>query len=125
MIIPPAPIRAQIAKWCQCPNLPHAQEGSWFRLGMRNVRDLDAKARALCHPREAAVACIMWGERRTTIQQLFRVEGFCDLRGVPLRTGDKFYLRALGCVRDGAPHGCHLHADPDAQDDERQVRSGS
>jgi hypothetical protein len=85
------------------------------------VRDLEPRARALCSRGEAAVACVQWGERHTTPQQLLRVEAYCDLRGVPLRAGDKFYLRAVGCVREGMPHGCHLHADWHMADDERQV----
>lgn len=95
--------------------------GSWHRLGVTAVRDLDAKMRALSSLTEAAVACVQWGERRTTDCQSFRLEGFCDLRGVPLRVGDRFYLRFLGSIRDGAPHGCHLHADPEASDADRQV----
>ena len=66
-------------------------------------------------------ACVQWGEEHTTDQQLLRVEGFCDLRGVPLRAGDKFYLRALGCVREGMPSGCHLEANWEIGDGERQV----
>ena len=61
------------------------------------------------------------GSRKTTPEQLFRIEGFCDLRGVPIRAGDKFYLRSLGCNRDGAPHGCHLQADWDVDWEERVV----
>ena len=48
--------------------------GSWHRLGVTHVRDLDAKARALCKSGEQAVACVLWGERQTTPQQLFRLE---------------------------------------------------
>ena len=96
--------------------------GTWRRLGVNHVRDLPTSLRSLCTRSgeagaEASVVCVQWGERHTTPHQLFRVEAYCDLRGVPLRAGDKFYLRAIGCVREGAPHGCgHLVADPDADD---------
>lgn len=97
------------------------ENGAWHRLGVTAVRDLDSKVRALCAPRESRVLCVQWGERHTTAEQTFRIEGFCDLRGVPLRAGDKFYLRAVGCVHDGARHGCHLHADSEVADAERHV----
>ena len=78
---------------------------------MSNTRDLDAKARKLCKQAgESVVLVAQWGERHTTDKQLFRLEGFCDLRGVPLRAGDKFYLRALG-PQAGCPDGVHLNAD--------------
>lgn len=95
--------------------------GSWHRVGVTPVRDLDAKVRALCSHAEMAVACVQWGEHHTTVRQTFRVEGFCDLRDVPLRVGDRFYLRFLGRVSGCTVHGCHLHADPEVGDTERQV----
>jgi len=87
--------------------------GQWHRLGVTPTRDLESGARALCQKGETHVTTIQWGEKSTTERQLFRVEGFCDLRGVALRAGDRFYLRALGCLREGAPHGCHLKAEWD------------
>ena len=56
-------------------------------------------------------------------QHLYRIEGDCDLRGVPLRYGGRFFLRTVHCVRDGYPSGCHLEADPEAGDQERAVRA--
>ena len=53
----------------------------------------------------------------------FRVEGPCNLLSVPLRHGERFFLRTLGAVRDAHPAGCHLHADPAAAHDERLVRA--
>ena len=92
------------------------------RLGVSNTRDLDAKARKLCKQAgESVVLVAQWGERHTTDKQLFRLRGFCDLRGVPLRAGDKFYLRALG-PQAGCPDGVHLNADWEVPWQERQVR---
>ena len=114
--------------------------GQWHRLGVTPTRDLGSEARAMCVKGETHVTCVQWGEKGTTDRQLFRIEvsgscnatwqrfhvpashsaflvvfmrsqGFCDLRGVALRAGDKFFLRALGCMRDGASHGCHLQAE--------------
>ena len=73
--------------------------GVAHRLGVSYVRDLDQKARVQCQQGEAAVMCTFWNYRKTTPEQLFRVEGFCDLRGVPLRSGDKIYLPAMHCTR--------------------------
>ena len=107
-----------------------AEEGTWLRLGLTPVRELEPRARALCKHTESRgdkygeashVAMVQWGERRTTERQIFRIEGFCDLRGVPIRAGDKFYMRSRGCVREGAPHGCHLQADWDVDWEERVV----
>ena len=56
-------------------------------------------------------------------QHLLRVEGHCDLRGVPLRCGGGFFLRTVHCVRDGHSSGCHLEADPELEDRARTVRA--
>ena len=53
----------------------------------------------------------------------FRVEGFCEMAGVPVRFDERFYLRTCGVVVDHRPRGCHLHADPAADDDDRLVRA--
>ena len=100
--------------------------GAWHRLGVNHVRDLDGKVRGLCTRSstpgaEASVVCVQWGERHTTPNQVLRVEAYCDLRGVPVRAGDKFYLRAVGLERQGVAHGYHLVADPEAEDFERHV----
>jgi len=96
------------------------EKGSWHRLGMSHVRDLEPKARALCRSGESTVACVQWG-KQTTPRQLFRVEGFCDLRGVPLRAGDRFYLRCIGATREGMAHGGHLQANWQVDWEVRQV----
>ena len=61
----------------------------------------------------ALIARAQWEERDSTWQKL-RVLGFCELTAVPLRAGDKFYLRAVGAA-------ANLTADADADDDERDV----
>ena len=61
----------------------------------------------------AAIARGEWTQARPGAQTLFRIEGHCDMRGVPLRFGGRFFLRTLHCVRDAWPDGCHLEVDPE------------
>ena len=53
----------------------------------------------------------------------FLVESSVDLRGSALTYGAAAFLRSAAPVRDACPHGCYLHADPAAADDERLVRA--
>ena len=102
-----------------------ARSGKWRYIDV--VKKAPAAKPATERRAAPLVARAQWEERDSTWQKL-RVLGFCELGGVPLRAGDKFFLRAVGAAAnlktDVDPSDDDGDDDDDDDDDERVVCAG-